>query len=116
MSEPINHRVRVEVDHGETNVTFTCDAPADAPCRYYPDKDLCDCEMWSDRGGRDYAGHPFKAGQPCWLLDWFDTGAVAYEGQDATDEYLPPAAEREAPILTSFDGDCVMWSWAEATE
>lgn len=114
MREQDYHHVRVEVVDAIAEVTFTCDAPLDASCRTYPDRDVCNCESWSDKGGKDGAGHPFKAGQPCWVIDWFDHDAVVYDGEDMDDyNALPPAEAREGGVQTKFEGDCVTWRWAQ---
>lgn len=99
-------------------VTCECAAPADAPCRTYPD---CYCEVFNDdpdNPGHDYAGHPFLKGRPCWVEDWFKAnhngGCTEYVGADATDaaDCGVPIVDAAGHILVGFDTDHLTWEWA----
>lgn len=95
-----------------------CSAPEDASCRTHPD---CDCEWISideDNPGHDTSGHPFEAGRPCWVKEWFDAAACGeatlYVGADSEDwtECGVPLVSRDGHIDVRLDGDVLEWSWA----
>ena len=110
------HRVTVTLAEPEEDgwrdtptVDFTCDAAEDAECRTYPE---CDCEIFTKDGqGNDENGHPYIAGQECWLKGWFDNTEPDYMGADAVDGL--PTLGKSGPIVAEFESDYVTWQWAD---
>lgn len=85
---------------------FHCDGDATSPCHNFPD---CECEYFNEEHNELHPSVPHDV--ECWILPWLTNIEVEYTWEDGDGHSLPP--EVDAEITTSWDGDQVLWNFAD---
>lgn len=92
---------------------FVCTAEPTAKCRNYPS---CECEAWSVElhGNPPAEGHEDQPQGECWVNPWLSATDLrdSYEPEELwlDDDEFP-----NGPIDIEWDGDCVLWKYADET-
>ena len=99
MTEHLHHITHTHYAGEGIHTEFTCTGDRTSPCHVYPD---CDCAFLMTE-----CTHAPTLHDECWAEGWMTDGDCAEEcGPDGE-------PVRSGPITVTWNGDCVVWKYAE---